>query len=107
MACSGRRTGSTPTSTIRTTWVNGSRNAPFDQSFFIILNVAVGGTNEYFPDGDGKPWSNSQSVADASEPRTSILFILLFHLSPSSHTLFTHSLARSLTVNSFMGAACR
>ena len=26
-------------------------NAPFDQEFHIILNVAAGGTNGYFPDG--------------------------------------------------------
>jgi hypothetical protein len=24
-------------------------NAPFDQSFYLILNVAVGGTSGYFP----------------------------------------------------------
>lgn len=37
--------------------------APFDQEFFLILNVAVGGTNGYFDDADkatpNKPWSNS------------------------------------------------
>lgn len=34
--------------------------APFDQEFYLILNVAVGGTNGYFKDGlgDEKPWSN-------------------------------------------------
>ncbi|TQV91063.1 secreted glucosidase [Cordyceps javanica] len=32
-------------------------NAPFDQAFYLILNVAVGGTNGFFPDGVGaKPW---------------------------------------------------
>ena len=31
--------------------------APFDQPFYLILNVAVGGTNGWFPDGiGGKPW---------------------------------------------------
>ncbi|KAL2015354.1 hypothetical protein VTK56DRAFT_5772 [Thermocarpiscus australiensis] len=31
-------------------------NAPFDKVFYLILNVAVGGTSGYFPDGvDGKP----------------------------------------------------
>lgn len=31
--------------------VNGvtAQNAPFDQSFYLILNVAVGGTNGWFP----------------------------------------------------------
>lgn len=45
-------------------WSNSSsRNiAPFDQHFYLILNVAVGGTNGYFSDDDAatpnKPWSN-------------------------------------------------
>lgn len=40
-------------------WGGRPNNAPFDQNFFLILNVAVGGTNGYFPDGrGGKPWSN-------------------------------------------------
>ena len=30
-------------------WINGGRDAPFDQEFFPILNVAVGGT-AFFPD---------------------------------------------------------
>lgn len=35
-------------------------NAPFNRDFYLILNVAVGGTNAYFPDGQcGKPWSNN------------------------------------------------
>ncbi|KAK0550655.1 hypothetical protein OC846_003587 [Tilletia horrida] len=37
----------------------GSKAAPFDQDFMLILNVAVGGTNGYFPDSEDKPWSNS------------------------------------------------
>jgi beta-glucanase (GH16 family) len=32
-------------------WVGGGHDAPFDQEFYLILNVAVGGTNGYFPDG--------------------------------------------------------
>lgn len=40
-------------------WRGRPDNAPFDHPFYIILNVAVGGTNGYFPDGLGnKPWSN-------------------------------------------------
>lgn len=32
-------------------------NTPFDQRFYLILSLAVGGTNGYFPDGEGgKPW---------------------------------------------------
>jgi len=39
-------------------------NAPFDQEFFLILNVAAGGTNGYFPDGyGGKPWTDTDSHA--------------------------------------------
>ncbi|XP_018330842.1 beta-1,3-glucan-binding protein-like [Agrilus planipennis] len=48
-------------------WGTNSRMAPFDQNFYIILNVAVGGTN-YFPDdvvnGNGaKPWENTSGRA--------------------------------------------
>ena len=41
--------------------------APFDQEFYLILNVAVGGTNGYFRDGQGdnKPWSNDADNARA------------------------------------------
>lgn len=35
----------------------GRRNTPFDQEFYLIMNVAVGGTNGWFQNGkDGKPW---------------------------------------------------
>ena len=39
-------------------WKDGTKNvAPFDQPFYLIMNVAVGGTNGWFPDGVGdKPW---------------------------------------------------
>ncbi|KAK0544090.1 hypothetical protein OC846_006017 [Tilletia horrida] len=40
-------------------FARGSKAALFDQDFYLILNVAVGGTNGYFPDSDNKPWSNS------------------------------------------------
>ena len=30
-------------------WINGQKNAPFDQEFFFIINLAVGGTS-FFPD---------------------------------------------------------
>ena len=39
-------------------------NAPFNKDFYLIFNVAVGGTNDYFPDGEcGKPWENSDPRA--------------------------------------------
>jgi hypothetical protein len=56
-------------------WVNGTKSAPFDQceniyilicglswtlpeflAFYLILDLAVGGTNGWFPDGNEKPW---------------------------------------------------
>ena len=41
-------------------WKGGSVNAPFDQNFYLILNVAVGGTNGYFPDGQcNKTWTDA------------------------------------------------
>lgn len=36
-----------------------SRAAPFDQEFYIVMNVAVGGASGFFPDGQGgKPWND-------------------------------------------------
>lgn len=47
-------------------WSSGSKMAPFDKRFHMIINLAVGGTN-YFPDGftnpGGKPWSNTSPTA--------------------------------------------
>ena len=49
-------------------WVNGTKAAPFDEEFFLILNVAVGGN--YFTDkminypGE-KPWKNDSPTAMA------------------------------------------
>nr|KAI8762747.1 beta-1; 3-glucan-binding protein-like isoform X1 [Biomphalaria glabrata] len=45
-------------------WASGSKMAPFDQNFYLMFNVAVGGTSGFFPDGNHyggvtKPWSNS------------------------------------------------
>jgi hypothetical protein len=35
----------------------GSNASPFDQDFYLVLDVAVGGTNGWFEDGKaGKPW---------------------------------------------------
>ncbi|KAF8428290.1 concanavalin A-like lectin/glucanase domain-containing protein [Tirmania nivea] len=41
----------------------GRRSTPFDQHFYLVLNVAVGATNGWFENGaDGKPWvDGSQS----------------------------------------------
>jgi len=36
------------------------KSAPFNQDYYLIMNVAVGGTNDYWPEGQcGKPWSNT------------------------------------------------
>ncbi|KAL4888329.1 concanavalin A-like lectin/glucanase domain-containing protein [Aspergillus ambiguus] len=41
----------------------GRDNTPFDQSFYLILSVAVGSTNGYFPDKVGnKPWMDSSET---------------------------------------------
>ncbi|OQO07975.1 hypothetical protein B0A48_06768 [Cryoendolithus antarcticus] len=45
----------------------GQRNTPFDQKFYLILNVAVGGTNGFFKDGVGnKPWGDGSLTAPKS-----------------------------------------
>lgn len=42
----------------------GSDATPFDQDFYLILNVAVGGTNGWFADGmAGKPWVDESPTA--------------------------------------------
>ncbi|XP_058453580.1 beta-1,3-glucan-binding protein-like [Malaya genurostris] len=51
----------------RNPWITGTKMAPFDQEFFIIMNLAIGGTNGYFPDDNvinsaPKPWSNQSPV---------------------------------------------
>ncbi|GFO29984.1 hypothetical protein PoB_005648900 [Plakobranchus ocellatus] len=43
-------------------WASGDKMAPFDQEFYFILNVAVGGTSGNFPDALRswtKPWHNN------------------------------------------------
>ena len=45
-------------------WRNEPNNAPFNREFYLVMNVAVGGTNAYFPDGQcGKTWSNTSPTA--------------------------------------------
>jgi beta-glucanase (GH16 family) len=42
----------------------GRKQTPFDQEFYLIMNVAVGGTNGWFQDGEqGKPWVDSSPSA--------------------------------------------
>ncbi|KAJ3199849.1 hypothetical protein HDU67_002520 [Dinochytrium kinnereticum] len=45
-------------------WKDNS--SPFDKEFYLILNVAIGGTNGFFPDSEGnKPWQNTDSPGRA------------------------------------------
>jgi beta-glucanase (GH16 family) len=45
-------------------WKKGGKNAPFDQKFYLILNVAVGAQNGWFWDGaGGKPWVDGSDFA--------------------------------------------
>lgn len=38
-------------------WINGTNATPFDQEFYLIMNVAVGATTGWFPEAQGnKPW---------------------------------------------------
>ncbi|KAJ3144668.1 hypothetical protein HK101_002623 [Irineochytrium annulatum] len=41
-------------------WAQGCTQAPFDQEFYLVMNVAVGGTNGYFPTA---AWSNTSPHA--------------------------------------------
>lgn len=42
----------------------GRQSTPFDQDFYLILNVAVGSTNGWFKDGaSGKPWVDQSPTA--------------------------------------------
>jgi len=46
-------------------WEGRPNSAPFDQKFFLVMNVAVGGTNDYWgKDGvDNKPWTSTDPDA--------------------------------------------
>lgn len=50
-------------------WINASDSnsvnaAPFDRDFYLILNVAVGSRNGWFPEGQGnKPWLDGSATA--------------------------------------------
>ena len=43
-------------------WTNGNDDAPFDEEFYFVINLAVGGVDGFFPDEgnkEGKPWRNT------------------------------------------------
>lgn len=52
----------------------GGWNAPFDQEFYLIIELAVGGTSGWFPDDDGdKPWTNgggNEAMYDFAEAQS-------------------------------------
>lgn len=53
--------GGWPT-TMDNPWTGEPNSAPFNRDFHLIFNVAAGGTNGYFPDGQGgKPWADGDS----------------------------------------------
>ncbi|KAF8132286.1 glycoside hydrolase family 16 protein [Boletus edulis] len=42
----------------------GTAAAPFDQQFYLVIDLAVGGTSGWFPDGvGGKPWYDGSAAA--------------------------------------------
>ncbi|ORX58884.1 concanavalin A-like lectin/glucanase [Hesseltinella vesiculosa] len=44
-------------------WTAGAIAAPFDEEFYLIVNLAVGGASPYWPDDAAKPWLNNDSHA--------------------------------------------
>lgn len=47
-------------------WTNEAMNAPFDREFYLIINLAVGGNDGFFPDtctssGTDKPWNDTSA----------------------------------------------
>ena len=50
-------------STYDNVWQGRGNGAPFDQHYYLVFNIAVGGTTGYFPDGGNKPWSNNSPNA--------------------------------------------
>lgn len=45
-------------------WAGSGPIAPFDQSFYLIIDLAVGGTSGWFPDNKGgKPWYDGSLTA--------------------------------------------
>ncbi|XP_046645457.1 beta-1,3-glucan-binding protein-like [Daphnia pulicaria] len=64
----GVSTGAFPAE-IENPWRFATKMAPFDEEFYLIINLAVGGTNGFFPDdavnegGAPKPWTSTSGNA--------------------------------------------
>src|SRR4051812_35034937 len=50
---------------LQSPWAStGSNISPFDQDFYLVINVAIGGTNGWFEDGKSrKPWIDTSPTA--------------------------------------------
>ena len=49
---------------VQNPWAKGTASTPFDQPFFLIINIAVGGKNGWFEDNkSGKPWVDKSTGA--------------------------------------------
>jgi len=58
------KNGTAGTVPLENPWEGRGESAPFDQRFYLILDVAVGGTKGYFPDNvGGKPWLDGSPTA--------------------------------------------
>lgn len=48
-------------------WQTGGPNAPFDEEYYFVMNVAIGGTGGFFSDAAsyprGKPWNDKSQIA--------------------------------------------
>ncbi|PCH37093.1 glycoside hydrolase family 16 protein [Wolfiporia cocos MD-104 SS10] len=56
--------GSNTEVVIENIWATGGPSAPFDQEFYLIIDLAAGGTSGWFPDNVGdKPWYDGSATA--------------------------------------------
>ncbi|KAA8646656.1 uncharacterized protein ATNIH1004_005331 [Aspergillus tanneri] len=78
-------------SLVRDPWSSHGRpNTPFDQPFYLVLNVAVGGRNGWFRDGVGnKPWTDSGNSA-----------LDFYEALPTWYPTWPNSSSRGMTVQS-------
>lgn len=81
----------------------GNPSTPFDQPFFLILNVAVGSRNGWFPDGvGGKKWTDAGPASDFYSGMSAFPFLLLLLLlinETFSFSFYFYLLARLVFVS--------